>query len=84
MKTTLKNTLLVLLSTAVPAFAAASGEQQGSGLLLWLFIGFGALILVFQLFPGLMLFFSMLKGLFSSAPQEAAATASDETGKTKP
>jgi hypothetical protein len=41
-------------------------ETAETGLLVLLFLGFGALIVACQLVPSLMLFCSMLKGLFST------------------
>ena len=78
MKSTFKNALFTaLIGCASAAYAASSAEGEGSSFLLALFLGFGALIIVFQLFPGGMLFFSMVKGLFSSAPKDAAADKAD-------
>jgi hypothetical protein len=73
---TLLRTLTATLALVVPAFAANGSEPEGSGLLIILFLGFGALIVVFQLVPGLVLFVTMVKELFTPAPKKAAATAS--------
>lgn len=80
MKTTL-NTLALSLLTLSTAQAASGVDTEGNGILVWIFIGFGALILVFQLVPGLMLFFSMVKGLFSKAPKEVAISGEDGEAK---
>ena len=73
---TLLRTLTATLAWVVPALAANGSEPQGNGLLIVLFLGFGALIVVFQLVPGLVLFVTMVKELFTPAPKKAAATAS--------
>ncbi len=70
---TLIRTLTITLGWVVPALAATSGETEGSGLLLILFLGFGALIIVFQFVPGLVLFATMVKELFTPATRKTAA-----------
>ncbi len=69
MKTTLA-TMITLIVASI-AFAASGAEAEGSGILLALFIGFGALIIACQMLPGLALFGSMLKGLFSGKDVES-------------
>jgi len=76
---TLLRTLTATLAWVVPALAANGSETEGSGLLIILFLGFGALIVVFQLVPGLVLFATMVKELFTPAPKKAAATASKDS-----
>lgn len=71
MKSTAKNALLVFIGSISTAFAANGAEKADHSILLYLFLGFGALIIVFQAIPGLMLFFSMLKGIW--APKETVA-----------
>ncbi|HEY6839317.1 MAG TPA: hypothetical protein VI389_11280 [Geobacteraceae bacterium] len=80
MGTTVK-TILVTLIWIASAVAAEGKETEGSGLLLSLFIGFGALIIVFQLVPSLILFGSMLKGLFTRTAKETALSTSEENDK---
>lgn len=58
---------VVLGATISLAVAGDGTEVGGNGLLVILFLGFGALIIVCQLVPGLMLFSSMLKGLFTKS-----------------
>jgi hypothetical protein len=60
--------LATIMVTATPALASSDPETTGGSLLVFLFLGFGALIVVFQLIPSLILFGSMLKGLFGGAP----------------
>jgi phosphoglycerol transferase MdoB-like AlkP superfamily enzyme len=64
---TLHLTIAALLAPAAQAFAA-SGANQDSGLLTWLFLGFFALIIVAQFVPGLLVIGSVIKGLASSSP----------------
>lgn len=66
MKIMMKVLTLVAVWTT-PALASKNAETMGGGLLVLLFLGFGAIIIVFQLIPGLLLFVSMLKGLFVGA-----------------
>ena len=71
MKATVRNTLVSLLGSAGVAYAAGGPESEGSGLLLALFLGFGALVILFQTLPGVILFSSMLKGIFSAFSKKA-------------
>lgn len=77
MKTTLR-TIVAMLVTASAAFAAGGAESEGNGLLVTLFLGFGALIIVFQLVPGLVLFGSMIKALFAKADAKPAMAEAEE------
>ena len=64
MKTTLRNTLIALLTFSSSAFAAgATGAGEGS-LLVSLFLGFFAIIIVFQLVPATLMMVGVLRGLF--------------------
>jgi hypothetical protein len=64
MKTTLRNTLIALLTFSSSAFAA-SGTGAGEGsLLVALFFGFFAVIIVFQLVPATLMLVGILRGLF--------------------
>ncbi len=76
---TLIRTLIITLAWVVPALAATSTEPEGNGLLLILFIGFGALIIVFQCVPGLVLFATMVKELFTPAPKKAVAAVTEKS-----
>ncbi|BEH09123.1 MULTISPECIES: hypothetical protein [Geobacter] len=79
MKTTSK-ALMVTLATAGTVWAASGAESEASGLLVTLFLAFGALIIVFQLLPGLMLFGAMVKGLFIRPAKDiATGTSGNET-----
>jgi hypothetical protein len=57
------------------AFGASGAEQEGSGLLLVLFIGFGSLVVAMQFIPGMVMLYSMLKGIFTPAAKEHKASA---------
>jgi hypothetical protein len=81
MKLTVQNTLFSLFGSTSVAFAAGGPETEGSGLLLILFIVFGALIILFQTAPGMVLFSSMMKGIFSVFAPKSAKT-SNTDGKT--
>jgi len=70
MKTTLRNTLIALLTFSSTAFAAGSTSASGGGLLLSLFIGFFALIIVCQLVPATIMLVGTLKGLFGRDHKE--------------
>jgi hypothetical protein len=58
-----------IILTATPALASSDVETAGPSLLVFLFLGFGALIVACQVVPSLMLFCSMLKGLFNNTAQ---------------
>lgn len=72
MKTTIVKTVIALVgATATAAYAATSGSAaEGSGPLIWFFVGFGALVVLLQAVPALVLFVSMLKGLFATSDKE--------------
>jgi hypothetical protein len=64
MKTTLRNTLIALLTFSSSAFAASTAGAGEGGLLVSLFLGFFALIVVFQLVPAALMLVGILRGLF--------------------
>jgi len=64
-----------LLSTVATSAFAASGRPDGSGILVWLFLGFCGLIIAVQLVPALLVLFGMAKGV--TAPREETATSSN-------
>ena len=73
MKTNIIKIVIALLGAcAASAFAATTGVVgEGSGLLVWFFIGFGVLVVMLQAVPAVFLFVSMLRGLFSASEKEA-------------
>ena len=74
MKTnTVKIAIALIGAFAASAFAATTGTTgEGTGPLVWFFIGFGALVIMLQAVPALFLFTAMLKGLFSASDKPAA------------
>ena len=73
MKINITKTVIALLGAcAASAFAATTGTAgEGSGPLVWFFIGFGVLAIMLQAVPAVILFVSMLRGLFSTHEKEA-------------
>lgn len=71
----LANTMIAL--TPALATAQVAKVEGGGGIVVWLFLGFGALIIVFQLFPGLALFAVMLKEIFSRVPGKNPLTSAE-------
>ena len=67
--------LAALLCSSSVAFASGgSGDGEGR-LLVFVFLGFGALIIAFQMIPGLILFVSMIKEVFSRSARKPPALA---------
>jgi len=54
------------------AFAATGAREDGSGIFVWVFLGFCALIVVAQVIPALLLMFGMAKGITSVVKEEMA------------
>jgi hypothetical protein len=73
MKTNIIKTVITLLGACgASAFAATTGTAgEGSGQLVWFFIGFGVLVIMLQAVPAVILFVSMLRGLFSAPEKQA-------------
>ena len=63
-----------LMTLATSAFAAGS-STQGSGILVWLFLGFCGLIVATQLVPALMMLTGIVRGVTSNSE------AGQQTGK---
>ncbi len=78
MRHTLKMMVAGLLFNSSAAFASGGGNTQG-GLLVYLFLGFGALIVTFQLVPAVILFATMLKEFFSRPAKRAAVADSSHS-----
>lgn len=55
----------------VTAFAASGAAEEGSGIFVWIFLGFFALIVVGQLVPAVMLLTGMVKGFSSKKSAKA-------------
>jgi hypothetical protein len=70
---TLLNTIMAMVVTAAPAFAAAGNSTSHSGIFVWIFLGFCALIVVAQLVPALLLLAGMVKGVVTKGEEEEKA-----------
>lgn len=69
----IKTAIALLGACAASAFAATTGAAgEGSGPLVWFFIGFGVLAIMLQAVPAVILFVSMLRGLFSASGKEVS------------
>jgi len=55
-------TIMGILAPAT-AFAASGAAEEGSGIFVWIFLGFFALIVVGQLVPAVMLLTGLVKGI---------------------
>jgi hypothetical protein len=64
--------MLMGIMAPVSAFAASGAHEDGSGIFVWVFLGFCALIVVAQLIPAAMLMFGMVKGVASVVKEEMA------------
>ena len=62
-------TLATLIGILAPvsAFAASGTSEDGSGIFVWIFLGFFALIIVGQLVPAVMLMLGLVKGATSKS-----------------
>ena len=57
-------TIMGIIAPAT-AFAASGAGEEGSGIFVWIFLGFFAVIVVGQLIPAVMLMTGMVKGLMA-------------------
>jgi len=57
-------TIMGIIAPAT-AFAASGASGEGSGIFVWIFLGFFALIVVGQLVPAVMLMTGIIKGFTS-------------------
>lgn len=62
-------TLMGILAP-VTAMAATGAREDGSGIFIWVFLGFCALIVVAQVVPAILLMFGMVKGIVSVVKDE--------------
>jgi len=62
-------TIMGIIAPAT-AFAASGASEEGSGVFVWIFLGFFAVIVVGQLVPAVMLITGLIKGLTSKSAAE--------------
>jgi hypothetical protein len=55
-------TIMGIIAPAT-AFAASGASDEGSGIFVWIFLGFFAMIIVGQLVPAIMLMTGLVKGI---------------------
>ena len=55
------------------AFAASGAGEEGSGIFVWIFLGFFAMIVVGQLVPAVMLITGLIKGFASKKEAKTEA-----------
>jgi len=55
------------------AFAASGAGDEGSGIFVWIFLGFFAVIVVGQLIPAVMLITGLVKGIAAKAETKTEA-----------
>ena len=55
------------------AFAASGAGEEGSGIFVWIFLGFFAMIVVGQLVPAVMLITGLVKGIASKKEAKTEA-----------
>jgi len=57
------------------AFAASGASEEGSGVFVWIFLGFFALIVVGQLVPAVMLITGLVRGITAKTKTETETEA---------
>jgi hypothetical protein len=65
-------TIMGIIAPAT-AFAASGAGEEGSGIFVWIFLGFFAMIVVGQLVPAVMLITGLIKGLASKKDAKTEA-----------
>ena len=65
-------TLMGIIAPAT-AFAASGAGEEGSGIFVWIFLGFFAVIVVGQLIPAVMLITGLVKGIAAKAETKTEA-----------
>ena len=63
-------TIMGIIAPAT-AFAASGASEEGSGIFVWIFLGFFAVIVVGQLIPAIMLITGLVKGITSKTAVKA-------------
>ena len=65
-------TIMGIIAPAT-AFAASGAGEEGSGIFVWIFLGFFAMIVVGQLVPAVMLITGLIKGIASKKEAKTEA-----------
>jgi hypothetical protein len=65
-------TIMGIIAPAT-AFAASGASDEGSGIFVWIFLGFFAMIVVGQLVPAIMLMTGLVKGITSKTEAKSKA-----------
>ncbi|MBK5274751.1 MAG: hypothetical protein JJE30_06840 [Desulfuromonadales bacterium] len=65
-------TIMGIIAPAT-AFAASGASEEGSGIFVWIFLGFFAVIVVGQLIPAVMLITGLVKGITSKSESKTEA-----------
>lgn len=63
-------TIMGIIAPAT-AFAASGASEEGSGIFVWIFLGFFAVIVVGQLIPAVMLITGLVKGITAKTEVKA-------------
>ena len=63
-------TIMGIIAPAT-AFAASGAGDEGSGIFVWIFLGFFAVIVVGQLIPAVMLITGLVKGITAKSVAKA-------------
>jgi hypothetical protein len=66
-------TTIMGVITPATAFAASGASEEGSGIFVWIFLGFFAMIIVGQLVPAVMLVTGLVKGITSKTEAKSEA-----------
>ena len=64
---------IIGITAPATAFAASAPSNEGSGIFVWIFLGFFALIVVGQLVPAVMLITGLVKGITSKTEAKSEA-----------
>jgi hypothetical protein len=67
-------TIILTIAGLAPAaaFAATTGNIENTGLMGWIFLGFGALVIVGQAVPAVLMTIGFAKGLIGKETKHAA------------
>ncbi|MDA8415277.1 MAG: hypothetical protein M0023_16000 [Desulfobacteraceae bacterium] len=65
-------TIMGIIAPAT-AFAASGASEEGSGIFVWIFLGFFAVIVVGQLIPAIMLITGLVRGITAKSEEKNEA-----------